>query len=83
MAVHRRPAMAGASLAPWVMHRPWRARIFVAGRNCHLGYFCTREEARAAHDAAVKERLGEAYLKSNARAGARCGTRVSEDIPAS
>jgi hypothetical protein len=62
MTVHRRPAIAGASLVPQVMHRPWRSRIFVAGKNIHLGYFATREAAKAAHTEAVKRHLGERYL---------------------
>jgi hypothetical protein len=32
-----------------------------------LGYFSTREEARAAHDKAVQEHLGEQFLKAKAR----------------
>jgi hypothetical protein len=31
-----------------------------------LGYYATREEARAAHAAAVKAHLGETYLKGHA-----------------
>jgi hypothetical protein len=64
---HRRPAGAGASLAPGIMARPWRGRIFIAGKNRHLGYYATKEEAKAAHAAAVQEHLGERYLKAEDR----------------
>jgi hypothetical protein len=57
----------GASLNPRVMHRPWRARIYIAGRHVHLGYFGSREEAKAAHAEAVRAHLGEMYLKSEDR----------------
>jgi hypothetical protein len=54
----------GASLASWTrLCRPWRARIYIAGRHISLGYYATREEAKAAHAEAVRERLGERYLK--------------------
>jgi hypothetical protein len=64
MTAHRRRAGQGASLVPDVMCRPWRGRIYVGGKAIHLGYFATAEEARAAHAAAVKERLGEQFLKA-------------------
>jgi hypothetical protein len=58
----------GASLAARPTLRcPWRARIYIGGKDRHLGYFATREEAKAAHAAAVKAHLGERYLKSEAR----------------
>ena len=66
---HRRRAEHGASQAAWA-GRPewqaWRARIWLAGRNVHLGYFASEEEAQAAHARAVKAYLGEAYLKLEA-----------------
>jgi hypothetical protein len=56
----------GASLASsTTLHRPWRARIFVNGRDRSLGYFSTKEEARQAHADAARH-LG-IKLKSEAR----------------
>jgi hypothetical protein len=63
MGVRPRLADHGASLARWTMHRPWRARVYVGGKDLHLGYFATREEAKAAHAAAVKAYLGEKFLR--------------------
>ena len=57
----------GASHATWAKRRPWRVRIYIAGRHVSLGYYTTQEEAREAHAAAVKHHLGEAYLKANAQ----------------
>jgi hypothetical protein len=65
--LHRRRAGQGASLNPRVMERPWRARIFVDGKNHHLGYYASKELAREAHTAAVKAHLGEGYLKAEDR----------------
>ena len=45
----------GASLAIWAKRRPWRARIYVTGREVSLGYYSSAEEARAAHAAAAKQ----------------------------
>jgi hypothetical protein len=39
---------------PGRLHRPWRARIFVNGRDRSLGYFNTKEEARQAHADAAR-----------------------------
>jgi hypothetical protein len=55
----------GASLAAWAKRRPWRARVYLGGKHLSLGYFATREEARAAHAAAVKAHLGERYLRGH------------------
>jgi hypothetical protein len=55
----------GASLAVWSKRRPWRARIYFDGKERSLGYFATREEARAAHAQAVRAHLGEVYLKGH------------------
>jgi hypothetical protein len=68
-AVHRRRAGQGASRAAWAKRAKWgawRARVYLAGRNVHLGYFDSREEARAAHAIAVKRFLGEQYLMGKA-----------------
>jgi hypothetical protein len=65
--IHRRRASWGASLVPRAMERPWRSRIWVGGKVQHLGYFPTKEEARAAYARAVQEHLGERYLKEDAR----------------
>ena len=55
MTVHRpRLSIHGASLATWAKTRPWRARIYYAGRERSLGYFATKEEARAAHADAAR-----------------------------
>jgi hypothetical protein len=59
----------GASLAVWAKRRPWRARIYFAGRERSLGYFATKEEAMLAHAAAVKRHLGEKYLKEQEQHG--------------
>jgi hypothetical protein len=63
-AARPRSALHGGSLAPWVKCRPWRARIYVNGKHLSLGYYITAEEARAAHAAAVRAHLGQAYLKA-------------------
>jgi hypothetical protein len=47
----------GACLAAKGNRKPWRARIYVDGRDVHIGYFATKEEALAAH-AAAAERHG-------------------------
>jgi hypothetical protein len=58
----------GASLAARPTLRcPWRARIYVGGKHLSLGYYATREEAKRAHADAVKERLGEQFLKAEGR----------------
>jgi hypothetical protein len=63
-AAHRRPSGCGASLVPAAMHKPWRSRVFIDGRNVNLGYYRSAEEARAAYASAVKAHLGEQYLQS-------------------
>jgi hypothetical protein len=51
----QRSASQGASFAPQgKLRKRWRARIWVDGRRVSLGYFATKEEARAAHEDAVK-----------------------------
>jgi hypothetical protein len=67
MTARPRLATSGDSLAVWAKRRPWRARIYLAGKERSLGYFASPEEARAAHAKAVQEHLGEAYLKAKAR----------------
>jgi hypothetical protein len=62
---HRRRAGQGASEASWAsrpLWRAWRARIWLSGRNVHLGYFPTPEAAKDAYAEAVRARLGDAYL---------------------
>jgi hypothetical protein len=56
----------GASFVPGALPRPWRARVYLGGRHISLGYYATREEARAAHAIAVKQHLGEQFLKGHA-----------------
>ena len=78
---HRQPSH-GASLSHAKLNC-WRARIYVAGRNIHLGYFGTAEEARAAHAVAVKQHLGDGYLRS--KEGSVCSRRnraVPRTLPA-
>jgi hypothetical protein len=65
--VHRRRHSWGASLVPRAVEKPWRARILISGKPCHLGYFKSRDEAVTAHAEAVKARLGERYLRAEAR----------------
>jgi hypothetical protein len=69
MAPRPRLPIHGASLASWAKKRPWRARIWLDGRERSLGYFATKEEARQAHAIAVRAHLGETYLKSEVRPG--------------
>jgi len=45
----------GASLAIHAKRRPWRARVFVRGRDVHLGYFSSREAAIEARADAVRQ----------------------------
>jgi hypothetical protein len=47
--------------------RPWRGRVYLNGRVVHLGYFGTEQEAKAAHADAVKEHLGDRFLKTEDR----------------
>jgi hypothetical protein len=64
--IHRRRDGQGVSKAAWSA-RPkwgaWRARIFVGGRNVHLGYYSSKEEAEAAYAMGVRNYLGAAYLR--------------------
>jgi hypothetical protein len=70
-----RRSIHGASVAPWAMSKPWRARIFVNGRHLSLGYYATQEGARAAH-AAAAEKHG-LKLKPDIRCVAlRCGATI-------
>jgi len=45
----------GASRATWVKRRKWRSRIYLAGKDIHLGYFESAELAREAHAVAAKQ----------------------------
>jgi hypothetical protein len=64
---HRLPNC-GASMATWTwLERPWRARLYLNGKQLHLGYYATKAEAREAYADAAKERLGEGYLRMEAR----------------
>ena len=49
---------------PWKGGPRWQARIKVAGRGRHLGYFANAEDAARAYDAAAKEAFGE-YARLN------------------
>ena len=55
--MNRRQAGRGASFVTHVRRKPWRARAYFDGKQCHLGYFSTRMEALAAHEDAVTSRL--------------------------
>jgi hypothetical protein len=55
MTARSRLPIHGASLAGWAKLKPWRARIYVGGRQLSLGYYYTKEEARAAHAAAAEK----------------------------
>jgi hypothetical protein len=64
--VHRRLAGQGATRAAWSKRskwQAWRSRVFIDGRNIHLGYFATKEAALDARDEAVRGWLGDGYLK--------------------
>jgi hypothetical protein len=68
MTAHRRPGevhcrlTAHGATACTGLSRPWRSQIYIDGKNLHLGYYSTAEEAKAAHSDAVKEHLGEQFL---------------------
>jgi hypothetical protein len=51
---HRSPSQ-GASFSTWAKRKPWRARVYVRGRDVHLGYFGSREEAIEARADAVRQ----------------------------
>jgi hypothetical protein len=51
---HRLPSQ-GASFSTWAKRRPWRARVYVQGRDVHLGYFGSREEAIEARADALRQ----------------------------
>lgn len=52
---HRSPSQ-GASFSTWAKRRPWRARVYVRGRDVHLGYYYgSREEAIEARADAVRQ----------------------------
>jgi hypothetical protein len=57
---HRSPSQ-GASFSTWAKRKPWRARVYVRGRDVHLGYYGSREEA-------VEARVdAESILRAQAR----------------
>jgi hypothetical protein len=45
----------GASWAPQGKRKPWRARIWIDGKDVQIGYFATKAEAHAAYAAAAKQ----------------------------
>ena len=62
-APHCRLTAHGATLVACArLRKPWRSQIYLDGNNHHIGYFATAEQARAAHDDAVKRHLGETFL---------------------
>jgi hypothetical protein len=58
-----RSANQGASFSAWAKKQPWRARVYVRGKNIQVGYFTTREEALEARADAVRRHLGDGLLK--------------------
>jgi hypothetical protein len=64
---HRRPPGCGASLVPRAMDKPWRARVSIGGRVCHLGYYASKELAREARDNFITARFGARYLSITPR----------------
>jgi hypothetical protein len=50
-----RSVNAGASFAAHAKRKLWRSRIYFDGRNHHLGYYKSAEEAKTAHAAAVRQ----------------------------
>lgn len=44
--------------------RKWHARIFIGGRNIHLGFYDSEEDAARAYNEAAKKYLGE-YARIN------------------
>jgi hypothetical protein len=64
--MNRRQAGRGASFVTHVQRKPWRARVYLDGKEVSLGYFGSLEAAQAAHAAAIKARLGDDYLRNGA-----------------
>lgn len=56
---HNKLGIKGVCFNPRARSRPYRASIWVDGRNIHLGCFATAEEAAAAYAAAASEHFGE------------------------
>jgi hypothetical protein len=77
-AARHRSADPGASFAAHAKRKLWRSRIHVNGRDHHLGYYASPEEARRAH-AAAAEQFG-LKLKGNLRARAPIAAKL-EDRP--
>jgi hypothetical protein len=51
----------------------WRAKIGIAGKRVHIGYFATAEDAARAYDAKAVELWGE-HAKTNEQLGLLCPT---------
>lgn len=53
-------ARSGLKGASWVTAKgKWKAQIRIGGKNCHIGYFGTEQEANAAYRAAAVKAHGE------------------------
>ena len=62
-AAARKSQFKGVSYCSSRSEKPWRATIFVDGRQRHLGYYADERAAAMTYDAAAQEAFGEfAYL---------------------
>jgi hypothetical protein len=48
----------GLKFVARMRRRPWRSVVHLNGKDIHLGYFATREEAAVAHEDAVQKLFG-------------------------
>lgn len=55
----KRGELKGVTHQPRLTKRPWQARICIEGKQHHLGYYKTSEEAAAVYDREAERRFGE------------------------